>query len=243
MTSTHQSWRAIEGALEPRVRRTLRRGARRERIEELEHAVGRIPASLRAHLSEHDGMRREPLYLNVRLLGVAEIVKTWRMRIQTSELVGYTWHAVWIPITDADGDHICVDRHSERVIGFTNAGARSRVIAPGLDAWLARVPRFIRDERRSDRRLHDAIPTLPPSMPKRERDRVAKLDQELPLFIAYLTDLGRASGSASRERALGYRPIARVKSAEVVKRASELGCIRVVAGEWKVTPFGKRMSR
>jgi len=74
----------------------------------------------------------------------------------------------WLPITDADGDHVCVDKKS-RVLAFTNAGASARVIAPSLVAWLGRVPRYIRAERNEDSRRaaqpsllrHACSPTVP----------------------------------------------------------------------------------
>ncbi len=235
-----KAWEAIESALDEEIVRALRPPASAAVLAKAAAVLGTLPAPMRALLARHDGMRDSPLFLNVRLLPIAEIVKTWRMRLESSESVPYEWSRGWIPITDADGDHVCLDAKSGRIVGFTNAGARARVIAPSLLAWLRRVPRYIRAERNEDRRRAALLPRELGGT-KREREKRAKVDDELQFFVGFVESLEREwKGPAPSVRVFDYRPIARLRAAEVVARSLELGHVTKVRGGFRTTPKGRR---
>lgn len=70
------------------------------------------------------------MFLNVRLLGASEIAKTWRMRSALREDAPYEWSSEWLPLTEADGDYLCLDRKSGRVLELRSSGRKPGVVAP-----------------------------------------------------------------------------------------------------------------
>jgi cell wall assembly regulator SMI1 len=241
VSAVGQAWEAIELALDEATVRALRPPVSAARLAKAREVLGPLPASMRALLAHHDGMRDAPLFLNVRLLPLDQIIKTWRMRLQSSESDSYEWSRGWIPLTDADGDHVCLDKKTGRVIGFTNAGARARVIAPTLLTWLRRLPGYIRAERNEERRRAALLPSSGAGASKRERERTQKVDGELGFFVGFIEHLERVwDGKVPVARALGYRPVARVRAQEVLDRSLELGHVARVPEGFRTTPKGRR---
>ncbi len=243
MTSTvAKAWEAIEAVLDDETRRSLRRPASAAQLAKAASVLGPLPASLRALLACHDGMR-EPLHLNVRLLSTSEITKTWRMRMRSSKTDEYHWSPSWIPFTDADGDHLCLDAKTGRVLEFHNAGPRPSSVAPSLLAWLGRAPRLVRAEQRQNRRRAAMLPPAPERGTKRERERLARLDGQLHFFAGWVGDLEREwKGPAPEERVFDYSA-SPLRVRDVVARSLEVGHLVKVTGGYRLTPKGRRIRR
>jgi cell wall assembly regulator SMI1 len=242
------AWVDVEAVVDDDVRRALRPGASAARLAALVKSVGKLPPALRSLLARHDGMRAVPLFLNVRLLGASEIVKTWRMRAALREDAPYDWHSDWLPMTEADGDYLCVDRKSGRVLELRTTGRKARVVAPSLAAWFGRVPRLILGERRSDAKRAGLLPKPSTELPKRVRERLAKLDDEQEYFVRYAADLQTIwqkrpewKGAAPAFCVLDYHPVARLRAADVVARALELGYIERIGDAFRTTAKGRRV--
>ena len=240
-STVRRAWEAIEAALDEATARALRPPVSAARLAKAAAVLGPLPAPLRTLLARHDGMRDTPLYLNVRLLPSDEIVKVWRMRVETGKSVPYKWSRDWVPITDADGDHVCLDRKTGRIIAFANAGARARVVAPSLLAWLRCLPRYIRAERNEDTRRAELLPGGPRASSKREREKQAKVDGELGFFLGFVQYLESTwKGPAPLARVLDYRAVSRARAAEVLARSLELGHVTEVGGGLRMTAKGRR---
>lgn len=144
-------WQAIEQALSehaPTVIPTLNPPATDGQLSRLETMVGAsLPSDVRDYLRIHNGQydpsRLETLCAEGTLLDVDAILSTWRM---LNEIDGEgpppadrSW--VWsdrnyLPLTDADGDHLSVDLTTGEIVMHVHDGTIEPNIAPDFMSWL-----------------------------------------------------------------------------------------------------------
>src|ERR1700733_12871244 len=185
MDSVAASWKKIEQALGPAGAKRLRPPATALALGRLRKALGRdIPRELAAALAIHDGTRdNELLWSNEQLLSAKRIAERARMM---NELVAHGhfgtdhWSPSWIPVTDADGDGYCIDGRD--MIKFRNSGRASK-LRGGFLAWLATIPKRIAEELGDEQVNADLLGAPDPSLPKRVRERLARIDGEIAGFV------------------------------------------------------------
>jgi cell wall assembly regulator SMI1 len=242
-------WRRIEDALGARAGKALRPAATARARAALERALGRrLPRDLAASLSQHDGgAAGPPLWLNEQLLGAAAAARRARMMnalVREGHAGADHWKRAWIPLTDADGDGFCLDAIDGRVIRFRNFGdGRPRVAAATFVTWLASIPGRIRAEARAERETNALLAPPAPAAAKRERDRLARMDEELPFLVFFVEDLRTSRLPSTRARVLQFRPVRRFPAAEVLQRGLERGFLVERGQRISVTPLGRRLRR
>ena len=143
----------------------LRAGANRGEVNALKQQLGRrLPASLRALLSWHNGQVPDAagcFEQNRRLMGCSEIAAAVKERIAASS-AGHSsdyWDPAWIPFLDDDaGNYVCLDTSRpgaplrEVILGRSN----QQLLAPSLLAWLndfvvaAERGNYVEDPERGD---------------------------------------------------------------------------------------------
>lgn len=88
---------------------------------------------------------------------------------------------------------------------------------------------------------------MPAELPKRERKRLARLDEEHVHFVNFVAELERQwrrtewKGTAPGHRVLDYRPVSRVRASDVAARALELGYVGRVGDGYRTTAKGRRV--
>lgn len=109
------------------------------------------------------------------------------------------------------------------------------------------VPRFILAERRSEKKKAGLRPKPPAGLSKRERERLARLDEEHAFFVRFVADLEDQwkktewKGAAPGFRVLDYRAVSRARAADVIARALDLAYIERVGAGYRTTAKGRRV--
>lgn len=151
-------WHRIERVLEahaPDSAKTLAPPASDRELDELEAAIHlTLPADLRAFLKIHNG-QIDPTRLHVfcgegTLLDTREIADRWRMSTEINRDTfgdssdrGPWWKTTCIPLTDADGNMLCVDMDPElgdqigEVVCHVHDSEIERGLGSSLKEWLS----------------------------------------------------------------------------------------------------------
>jgi cell wall assembly regulator SMI1 len=171
-TSISESWDIIHNTLRehcPELFDALARPATKRQVATLQKKIGKpLPADLVESLRIHNGMEDSYLGTN-RLFNYEALLSTDAMATQWGTMTrmlqdGFFddggcpltrtrkirndrwWNALWIPITDADGDGYCLDLDpasrgtAGQVFYFYHDGARTReVVAKSYAEWLATI--------------------------------------------------------------------------------------------------------
>jgi cell wall assembly regulator SMI1 len=247
MKAVAAAWKQIEKALGARARKVLRPPATARARATLEGALGRrLPRELAASLAIHDGsVAGQPLWLNEHLQGAAAAASRARMMsdlVRDGHVDRKHWSASWIPLTDADGDGFCLDAASGKVIRFRNTGGH-RPGAATFTAWLASIPGRMEAEARAERDTAALLATPAPAGTKRERERLARMDEELPFLVAFVEDIRARRLVSTRARVLQFRPIGRYHADEVLDRALARSFLAARGPTVSVTAAGRRLRR
>jgi hypothetical protein len=76
---------------------------------------------------------------------------------------------------------------------------------------------------------------------KRERQRLARMDQELPFLVAFVEDIRSRHLASTRERVLQFGPIGRYPAEEVLDRALKRGFLAERGRAVVVTALGRKL--
>lgn len=244
------AWERVEEAM-GKERRLLRPPVSVKNLNRLEQLLGQsLPAELQTFLKRHDGAKADQnIWSNHQLLGARRIgVLAMEMRDLLAEGLfdDSYWKSSWIPLTHADGDAFCLDPKTGRVISFQyGEGPRGATFA-SIETWLRRLAQNILKERKSEGTIKALLAegmVHESQLPKRARERLKKLDDELELFIVSTVNKLGNDGSASREDVALFRPISRLPVNEVLKRAIAQKLIQENNGRIQVTSRGKQLAK
>ena len=166
--SLFMSWSSLEAALETVLpgRHAFGPGASAEAIAKLEASIGQtLPDAFRRAWGIHDGMGA--VFSMLEFLDTRQIAAEWRglrdydessrgLVAETDGPVKALWTSpAWIPIVLIGGEtrHLCLDLDPApggavgQIIHATPKWEERRVVAPGIDAFLALIAAALRDGR------------------------------------------------------------------------------------------------
>lgn len=157
-------WRTIEENLAvhaPTVLPTLNPPATDADLDRLEALLGHalptdVRMSYRIHNGQDDPSRLELLCDAGTLLAVDDVITTWQMITQIDRDLGPSesgiewWNPAYLPISDFEGDHVCVnllpDSHGE-ILWHVHDNGIEHDCFPSYSDWLAHVADVLSNER------------------------------------------------------------------------------------------------
>jgi cell wall assembly regulator SMI1 len=140
MDAMRSLWTRVEAALNrvaPRAVVALQEGALERTVDSLADTLGgALPPDLKNSLLVHDGQRppymSAVLFDNEYLLPCEQIAATWAMRNEVAAdlrrdeaapgMTSRWWDAIYIPVTESDGNGFCVHQDTGAVYYHTHDG-------------------------------------------------------------------------------------------------------------------------